>query len=181
MEKNEKIKGAWRPAVILFVIIGAVAIINSYKLVYDIAFELGKDSYSTTTSITNSVIKVEYEPQESKMINLVNKERQLISLNKLTENGLLNLSARNKACEMGNKNYFEHISPDGIEPWDFIKKVGYYYSFAGENISKNNDIEKAMIDFMNSQEHRDNILSPNYKEIGIGICGEYLVQHFASK
>lgn len=181
MEKRLKPSGAWKPAIFIFVTIGIVAMINSYKLVYDIAFDLGKNSSSIDTSIVNSVIKVTYEPQELKMIDLVNGERQKIGLNKLTENGLLDVSARNKACDMGNKNYFEHTSPEGNEPWVFIKKTGYYYSFAGENISRGNDIEKAMIDFMNSKEHKDNILNPNYKEIGIGVCGEYLVQHFASR
>ena len=166
--ENKNNKRHWKFSTVFIIAILLVVIANLFKLTYLLGFEFGK-------------ISTGYKPQEVEMIEILNVQREKIGLHKLTENGLLNLSARNKACDMGNKSYFSHISPDGKQPWEFIKDAGYLYNHAGENISKNNDIKKAMVDFMNSQEHKDNILSQNYKEVGVGICGEYLVQHFASK
>lgn len=165
--ENKNKKKSWIPAIIFFVSIALVVITNLFKFTYDLGFEFGK-------------VSIGYKPQEVTMIEILNIQRERVGLHKLTENGLLDLSARNKACDMGNKSYFSHVSPDGKQPWEFINDVGYLYNHAGENISKNNDVEKAMAEFMNSQEHKDNILNSNYTEVGIGICGEYLVQHFGS-
>jgi uncharacterized protein YkwD len=41
---------------------------------------------------------------------------------------------------------------------------------AGENIAMGQDsAEQVMNDWMNSQGHRENILNPNFKKIGVGI------------
>jgi len=116
------------------------------------------------------------------MIRLINKERMATGLRPLTENKLLDESAKAKACDMRDNNYFEHISPDGKQPWYFIKKAGYDYYHAGENIARdyNNSTKRTATAYMNSEEHRDNILDPAYTEVGIGQCGIYSVEHFAN-
>jgi uncharacterized protein YkwD len=116
------------------------------------------------------------------MIRLINKDRIAVGLQPLTENKLLDQSARNKACDMRDKNYFEHVSPDGKEPWVFMDAVGYKYTTAGENIAvAYNSTKKLALGYMKSESHRDNILNPEYTEVGVGECGMYSVEHFGSR
>ena len=90
---------------------------------------------------------------------------------------------------MNNNNYFEHNSPSGITPWYWVKKVGYRYTFVGENLALNYfTSESAHTALINSPGHRANILNENFTEIGINyvrgkLNGEdafFVVQHFAS-
>jgi len=96
----------------------------------------------------------------------------------LSENPLLDLAAQLKALDMAKKGYFSHISPEGITPWHWFEQVGYEYAFAGENLAVNfqnvNDLIPA---WLNSPSHRENILSSNYTETGVGVArGEFAGQ-----
>jgi uncharacterized protein YkwD len=52
---------------------------------------------------------------------------------------------------------------------DRIQNAGYLFSSAGENVAYGfGDAAAVMSGWMNSEGHRQNILNPNYKEIGIG-------------
>lgn len=116
------------------------------------------------------------------MIELVNTARDKEGLYPLKENELLNISAKNKACHMLNEGYFAHISPDGVTPWTFFYQVGYKYSYAEENLSSGYiSSASAMKAWMESVTHRDNILNDRVTEIGIGSCGDFMVQHFGVK
>lgn len=119
---------------------------------------------------------------DSNMLTDINEARSINHLFPLTENPLLDKSAHNKACDMRDKNYFGHISPTAKTPWEFIKEVGYNYKDAGENIYKGDiNMHQAMIEFLASEEHREIIIKPVYTEVGIGVCGKYIVQHFGDK
>ena len=118
-----------------------------------------------------------------------NQNRAAQKLSTLTVNPLLNESAQLKAEDMAANGYFAHVSPTGKTPWYWLKKVGYRYSYAGENLAINFvdsvDVTNA---WMNSPTHRANILDGNYTEMGTGIAtGTYdgretifIAQEFAS-
>lgn len=118
---------------------------------------------------------------QNEMVQLINKERGKIGVLGVKENGYLDTSAYNKACDLRDRNYWAHFAPDGTSPWDFIHDTGYEYYYAGENLCRDNNIEVCMQNFMESPKHRDNILDSNYKDVGIGICGNFIVQHFGSR
>jgi hypothetical protein len=68
-------------------------------------------------------------------------------------------------------------SPQGqMDPWQFIINSGYQYLYAGENLGKDfSSAEKLVTAWMNSPLHRDNLLNPNYSEIGVAVIeGPYL-------
>ncbi len=68
------------------------------------------------------------------------------------------------------KGYWAHVAPDGTEPWDFFKAVGYKYRYAGENLARDfNSASGAVEGWMASPSHRENMLSPKYKEIGVAV------------
>ena len=110
------------------------------------------------------------------IVSLTNQSRKDYGLGRLEENSLLSKAAQIKAQDMAEKNYFAHSSPDGRQPWDFIKDAGYGYLMAGENLAVNfSGAENLESAWMNSSSHKANILNKNFEDIGIGIAvGEYL-------
>lgn len=125
----------------------------------------------------------------SNIVTLVNSTRQSSGLNTLNTNSKLESAAFAKANDMLAKGYFAHVSPDGKQPWDFISTTGYNYVYAGENLAIGyNNNQEVMTAWMNSSSHRENILNPNYQEIGMAtVNGKYqgtettvIVQEFGS-
>lgn len=93
------------------------------------------------------------------------KELPLTISNKLTT------AAQAKADDMVAKDYWSHNTPDGKAPWTFIAATGYSYQQAGENLAYGFNSSSATITgWMNSAEHRDNILNSVYKQVGFGIA-----------
>jgi len=89
----------------------------------------------------------------------------------LSLNNDLMLAAQNKANDMVARDYWSHNTPTGIPPWTFITNAGYVYQSAGENLAygfiSSQDVLSA---WMNSAEHRDNILNSNFQNVGFGIA-----------
>lgn len=109
--------------------------------------------------------------------SLTNTGRQAIDirLKPLTYSYTLEAAAQKKAEDMIAKGYFAHQSPDGRQPWDWIKAEGYKYVYAGENLAINfSDSIDVYQAWMNSPGHRANILNPNYTEIGVATKKTYI-------
>ncbi|MDD4352138.1 MAG: CAP domain-containing protein [Candidatus Gracilibacteria bacterium] len=104
------------------------------------------------------------------IISLTNAKRAENNLESLTENALLTEAAFLKTQDMLEKDYWQHNSPGGEEPWDFIDKTGYTWIYAGENLAKGfENAEEVVEAWMNSQTHRENLLNPDYTEIGVAV------------
>lgn len=111
----------------------------------------------------------------SDLLTYTNKKRESSGLSELRLNEKLTNAAAKKASHMFQKNYWAHISPDGVEPWDFILGENYDYVYAGENLAKNFSHSKDVVEaWMNSPSHRDNLLSPNYDEVGFSVVNGVL-------
>lgn len=124
------------------------------------------------------------------VIEITNKYRnENGGLVALKENSKLNFSAEKKLQDMFVKQYFEHVSPEGISVGDLGSQSGYEYIIIGENLALGNfKDDKALVDaWMASPGHRANILNIKYTEIGVAVAkGVYngknvwmAVQHFA--
>lgn len=104
------------------------------------------------------------------VIALSNQERTSRGIPALTESQLLDTSATLKADHMFANDYWAHFAPDGTSPWYFFSQVGYKYSAAGENLARDFSTSAGVVaGWMASQGHRDNLLNPNFTEIGIGV------------
>ena len=89
----------------------------------------------------------------------------------LALNGLLDNAAQAKANDMAAKDYWSHTSPSGQTPWTFISAAGYNYSLAGENLAYGfATAADTVTGWMNSAEHRANILNNGYVDVGFGIA-----------
>lgn len=102
------------------------------------------------------------------LADLANQDRSVSNAPKLTWSVTLENAAKLKAEDMLTNSYFAHTSPSGITPWYWLKKVNYNFTYAGENLAvdftESSSVEQA---WLNSQKHKDNILNPNFTEIGI--------------
>lgn len=104
------------------------------------------------------------------LLELTNKKRDDAGLNDLKINPELSKAAEEKAKDMFKNNYWAHVSPDGKEPWDFILAQDYDYSYAGENLAKNFNSSKEVVEaWVKSPSHKENLLSKNYDEIGFAV------------
>ncbi|WP_282943583.1 CAP domain-containing protein [Paenibacillus sp. RC67] len=113
------------------------------------------------------------------VVTLVNQERAKSGLPALTSDSKLANMAMDKAKDMYNKNYFDHTSPTYGSPFDMMKQYGISYSYAGENIAKGQrNPQEVMNAWMNSEGHRQNIMSPNYTKIGVAYYNGEWVQEF---
>jgi len=104
------------------------------------------------------------------LTSFTNKQREEQSLSTLTLSPTLSRAAEKKAKDMFEKGYWAHNAPDGATPWDFIHGEGYRYTYAGENLARDFSYSKDVVDaWMASPSHRDNLMRPEYQEIGFAV------------
>jgi uncharacterized protein YkwD len=110
------------------------------------------------------------------MLCLLNQDRASQGLAPLSENAQLDSSALVHSDEMRRVGFFAHESPDGSPFQKRIINTGYLVGTSswsiGENIAWGSwtlGTPRAInTAWMNSPHHRDNILDPGYREIGVG-------------
>lgn len=106
---------------------------------------------------------------ERQMFDLVNEERVSVGLVPLIWDDRLVSIARAHSAEMFKLKYFSHQSPVNGSPFDRLKAGGVTYSRAGENLAYTQSVTVAHRGLMESQGHRENILRPEFANIGIGV------------
>jgi uncharacterized protein YkwD len=124
--------------------------------------------------------------EEQQALVLLNNDRAANGLPALRANAQLSQLARNYAQDMIARGYFSHNNPEGLTPFDRLKRAGISYNYAGENLAVNTSVASAEVALMNSSGHRANILSPNFTEVGIGVARNargqvYVVQEFIGR
>lgn len=111
----------------------------------------------------------------SRILEETNRERGETGVDPLSSDTRLQAAAQAKASHMVSNGYWGHYGPDGTGPWNFIEDSGYEYRYAGENLAKSFRTSKGVVaGWMSSPEHRDNLLSTQYEDIGIGVADGYI-------
>ena len=115
------------------------------------------------------------------LVKLTNQERVKQGLEPLQINKILEEAAINKANDLLKGQYFSHTSPEGKNFIEWIKETKYDYLYAGENLAMDfitsEGVTKA---WMQSKDHKANILSPYYTEIAIVIKSGVLNKRFTT-
>jgi hypothetical protein len=102
------------------------------------------------------------------LVDEANQNRTANNIAGLHVDPLLTAAAQEKANDMVANNYFAHTSPAGVTPWYWFEKVGYNFTFAGENLAVNfSDSQDVTNAWMNSPEHRANVLNGDFTQIGM--------------
>lgn len=123
----------------------------------------------------NSKVKTETAPEAAKteeqefadeVIRLINIERKRAGLWELTTTDELSEAAAVRAEELTEK--FDHMRPDGRSCFTVFDDFGIKNP-TGENVAAGQTTPEAVVKaWMNSQGHRENILSARSSKIGVG-------------
>jgi uncharacterized protein YkwD len=112
---------------------------------------------------------------ETAVIGRINAIRRSRGLRPLRSNSRLAAAADFHSRDMARKGYFEHDSANGTAFWRRIERFypsrGFNSWTVGENLLWATDrygASFAVREWMNSPPHRENILSHDWREIGIG-------------
>lgn len=121
---------------------------------------------------------------ELEMFDSLNKERVKLGFIALTWDEDLAELARNQSQDMLQKGYFAHINKEKLSPFDRMNNAGIKFIVAGENLAFAPTVAKAHEGLMASPGHRENILSPDFQQVGIGVIdagkyGKMFTQSFA--
>lgn len=108
---------------------------------------------------------------------LLNQIRSHNSLHPLTYNQALRTSASAHSVSMVVHGYFAHEGPGGSMD-NRISRAGYLAragSFAlGEDIGGGGGLlgspKAVVVDWMHSPPHRENILDPHFRDVGVGVA-----------
>jgi hypothetical protein len=111
-------------------------------------------------------------PNVDDVVEKINIERTTRGLQALSKDSRLENAALAKARDIKGKEALIHTASF---PWSFLISADYVYDYAGENLALNVlTSEELMEGWMNSPLHRENILNPSFRDVGVAIVsGEY--------
>lgn len=126
---------------------------------------------STWSNHVHSVLGASTDITSTQLLADTNVQRAHDKESPLQLNNLLTEAAQGKADDMVTRNYWSHNTPDGRTPWSFISATGYQFASAGENLAFGfNSSDAIMNGWMNSPEHRINVLDDVFTQVGFGIA-----------
>ncbi|NJP38318.1 CAP-associated domain-containing protein [Alkalicoccus luteus] len=109
------------------------------------------------------------EEASALMFEVVNADRVEHGLDPLDWNDEVAEVAKAHSSDMAERNYFAHESPEGQSPFNRMREAGLNYSRAGENLASGQaSAIFAQQGLMNSMGHRENLLSPDFEQLGVG-------------
>ena len=136
--------------------------------------QLVDNSQQNTQQSNTSVQSIDIYSLEQQIHDHINTIRIQNGQKTLVYNEQISNMARDHSKDMALNNYFDHTSLDGKTFQDrvFASRIACYP--AGENIEINYQSEPNLLDsimqtWLDSPEHKQNILSPFYTSEGIGV------------
>jgi uncharacterized protein YkwD len=104
------------------------------------------------------------------VLSAMNEHRERRGLPPLQRNARLDAAAADRIRDMFGQAYFDHVAPDGTEPFVWVRARGYRYSAMGENLAHGQRGARQVVDqWMRSPGHRANILG-RFEDAGIAIA-----------
>ncbi len=113
---------------------------------------------------------------EREIVQRINDIRRQHGLQPLEVDQELARVAHDYSCRMARQDFFSHTGPDGGTVADRVREAGKEYRLVGENLARNTNAQQpaevAVQGWMESPQHRENILRPGFTETGVGVCRE---------
>lgn len=138
------------------------------------------------TMFASTAAAQQSEPSdEQELVRLVNQERTAVGLPPLAVDERLTSVARKHSALMAEKMALSHQFRGEPGLRERIATTTLRFNYSGENVAFDADAPQAHSGLMHSPPHRENILSPNYNAIGIGVVRKgtmiYVTQDFARR
>ena len=104
------------------------------------------------------------------LLQAMNEQRERRGLPPLHRNLRLDAAAADRIRDMFEYGYFDHVAPDGTQPFVWVRDRGYRYAAVGENLATGQRAAREVVEqWMRSPGHRANILG-NFEDAGIAIA-----------
>ncbi len=139
----------------------------------------GGGASPSTTAAQTCQKPLQDDTWKSDVFRLVNQERAKYGAGPVAWNAALESEAVEYACELIDDDFFAHVNPrTGSTLADRTEQAGYQYWIVGENLAAGQPDPPSVVDaWMNSPEHRENLLNSAFTEMGVGVRngGEYKI------
>jgi uncharacterized protein YkwD len=101
----------------------------------------------------------------------INRERVARNLRALRLSPTLTTLARKQSEDMAKLGVLEHVSAAGKSYTERLEEAGIPFASNGENVARSDSFDPALIHetFMASGGHRENILHPDFDDVGVGV------------
>lgn len=110
------------------------------------------------------------ELSRGSVLAAMNEHRDRRGLPPLHRNVRLDAAASDRIRDMFEQGYFDHVAPDGTQPFVWIRHRGYRFATVGENLASGQRGARQVVDqWMRSKGHRANILG-DFEDVGIAIA-----------
>ncbi len=108
---------------------------------------------------------------EAAAVGFLNEARAEAGLSPVQCDARLLAAARAHSEDMATRNFFDHVNPDGEQPWDRLNRIGATgWTAVGENIAEGQrSAAEVHAAWMGSVGHRANILRPDFTHAGVGV------------
>lgn len=129
---------------------------NKYKMIY-----------RTYMTYNDEILRA----AETQVWEMTNAYRTYMGLSNLQWESKAEAAARGHSQDMADNNYFQHNSQDGTRFFARLQAEGISYRSCGENIcAGSGDAIYMVIGWIGSSGHRNGILTPSFKYIGVGVA-----------
>ncbi|GEN86613.1 CAP domain-containing protein [Oceanobacillus sp. FSL W8-0428] len=119
---------------------------------------------------------------EQQILDISNIMRYQRDLPRLEWDDQVSLVAYDHSRDMYENDYFSHVSLEGDGLKERLEARQVAYVAAGENIAAQYpDAPAAMEGWLNSESHREALLSDEYSYLGVGVYRFYYTQNFLGK
>ncbi len=126
-------------------------------------------------SPNSQVLGVSHSIDTQEIVEITNRHRSSEGAGTLSIDRQLQQAAESKLNDMLEVGYWDHYSPDGVAPWEFIVDSGYKYRYVGENLARGFTSSEAIVKgWMASESHRQNMLDNRYDDIGVAFGRGYI-------
>jgi uncharacterized protein YkwD len=129
----------------------------------------GNSPYLSAAADTGSSIPKGVQSFTQQVVELTNNFRAKNGLAPLTVNSKLSDAAQTHSQNMAVQDFFSHTGKDGSSAGDRVSKTGYNWRTVAENIAAGQRSPAEVVQsWIDSPGHRENMLNPTVKEIGVG-------------
>lgn len=82
-------------------------------------------------------------------------------------------AAAGHSADMARRNYFEHVSPEGVQVSARVSASHYKWKSVGENLAGGDrDIGEAVEGWLNSPDHCENLMDPKFVDVAVACVAQ---------
>jgi len=112
-----------------------------------------------------------FERKVSSLIEEINSKRKQLNVGRLKRSMILEKAAMSHSHDMAKNGNVTHNSSDGLSFKSRMRKQGVRMGVMAENIGCGaSEPETILKEWLNSQEHRVNMLDRQYRFVGVGVA-----------